>query len=353
MRRSRSVAAGTVLATMALAAALVVPAAGADVLVVSPGQSIQAAIDAAPPGSTVSLTPGTFNENVVIAKNGITLQGAGPSATFLRAPAAPRNTPCDPVEGPGATSAICIIGDVDVATGQVRTPVLNSRVTGLNIDGFSSYGILVIGADGITVDGNVSSNNGAYGVFAIASSRIQFLSNSTNGNVQAGLYIGSSPDANAVVTGNTANGNLGDGILLGVSNDGTVSDNTFSGNCTGIRVVGGPGVGSDWALERNVVDANNRVCPGRSGTGILVLGGHDIVIQGNQANGNQPAGPSSVSGGIRVVSRGSTPPTNVWVVGNTAFNNLPADLVWDQTGTGILFTANQCGTSIPPGLCGS
>jgi hypothetical protein len=177
------------------------------------------------------------------------------------------------------------------------------------------------------------------------------LSNTTNGNVQAGLYIGSSSQARAVVNGNVSNGNLGDGILLGVSNVGSVTNNDFSGNCAGISLVGGPGVGRNWSLSGNVVNRNNRSCPGRSGVGILILAGQNISVQDNTVNGHVASGPSPFRGGIVVTSRGTTPPANVYVRGNRAFDNVPADLVWDQTGTGIIFTANQCGTSIPPGLC--
>ena len=353
MRRmsSGAVRAVLLLSTPVLALPLAAsPAIGAT-LSVGPGQSIQAAIDAAPPGSTIQVAPGTYNENLVVTKDNITLQGAGPGSTLLRPPASPRNTPCDPQEGVGLVSGICIVGDVNFTNGQVNRPVLQSRVAGFDIQNFSSYGILIVGANGPTVEGNVLSNNGAYGVFAIASSAIQYLSNTTNGNVQAGMYIGSSPQAQAVVRGNVSRGNLGDGILLGISNVGSVTDNDFSGNCAGIRVVGGPNVGVNWEISRNVLNGNNRACPGRSGVGILVLGGHNISIQGNTVNGNVASGPSPAQGGIVVVSRGTFPPSNVFVVGNTAFGNLPADLVWDRTGTGIVFAANRCATSIPPGLC--
>lgn len=339
------------IATSILALPLVASPAIGDVVTVSPGQSIQAAIDAAPAGSTINVSPGVYNENLVLTKDGITLQGAGPGSTLLRPPSSPRNTPCDPLEGMGMSSGICMLGDVNFSTGEVSRRVRQTRVTGFDIQSFSSYGILIIAAEATTIDGNVSSNNGAYGVFAIVSTGIQFLSNTTNGNVQAGLYIGSSPQARAVVSGNTSTGNLGDGILLGISNFGTVTNNNFSGNCAGIRVVGGPGVGANWSFRGNQLNANNRACGGRSGVGIVVLGGSNILIQGNTANGNVASGPSAVRGGIVVVRRGATPSSNVYVSNNAAFNNVPVDLFWDQAGSGVVFTGNQCATSSPGGLC--
>ncbi|MGH9277315.1 MAG: right-handed parallel beta-helix repeat-containing protein [Acidimicrobiales bacterium] len=353
MRRTALCALRTAIlfSTGVLALPLAASPAGGALLSVSPGQSIQAAIDAAPPGSTIHVSPGVYNENLLVTKDGITLQGAGPGSTLLRLPASPRATPCDPQEGLGRASGICIVGDVNFSTGEVTRRVPQARVTGFDIQNFSSYGILIIAAEGVTVDGNVSSNNSAYGVFAIDSSGIQFLSNTTNGNVQAGLYIGSSPEARAVVSGNTANGNLGEGILIGISNGGSVTNNNFSGNCVGIRLVGGPGVGVNWALSGNVLNGNNRACLGRSGAGIAVLGGHNISIEANTVNGNVASGPATLRGGIVVTSRGGTPSSNVFVVGNTAFNNVPADLIWDQAGASIVFTRNRCGTAIPPGLC--
>src|SRR5580765_3980574 len=54
------------------------------------GQSIQNAIDGAPTGATVCVGPGTYRENLLIKKDGITLMGAGPENTVLEPPTQPR-----------------------------------------------------------------------------------------------------------------------------------------------------------------------------------------------------------------------------------------------------------------------
>jgi hypothetical protein len=60
---------------------------------------------------------------------------------------------------------------------------------------------------------------------------------------------------------------------------------------------------------------------------MLILAGQNVSIQGNTVNGNVASGPSPVRGGIVVTRRETTPPANVYVRGNRAFNNAPADLV--------------------------
>jgi pectin methylesterase-like acyl-CoA thioesterase len=106
------------LAALALLATAGPASAHASTVVVGPGDSIQAAVDAAVPGQTIVVLRGTYRENVVISKDGITLRGHG---ARLEPPAAPAPNACaDP--GQPATIGICVVGEVNPQTGELLLP---------------------------------------------------------------------------------------------------------------------------------------------------------------------------------------------------------------------------------------
>lgn len=85
---------GRILGLAILAALLLAPVAsahgapnrsGGTPVVLTPGESIQAAIQIASPGSTLHLGPGTFVEQLTINKS-VTLVGAGSGVTILQSP---------------------------------------------------------------------------------------------------------------------------------------------------------------------------------------------------------------------------------------------------------------------------
>ena len=78
-----------VLAVTALPATAGGTAIGAHKVFVSPGHSIQKAINESPPGTIIVLEPGVYRQSVQIRKDRITLQGSGASkeGTVLQPPA--------------------------------------------------------------------------------------------------------------------------------------------------------------------------------------------------------------------------------------------------------------------------
>ena len=110
----------------------------------------------------------------------------------------------------------------------------------------------------------------------------------------------------------------------------------------------------------NRVVRNNKLCPKNDempfdvkGGGILLLGATRTLVAHNRVAGNR--GQEFNSGGIVVLSShaltGGGDPEFDAIVGNRAFRNRPADLIWDGSGTHIRFRHNHCGTSAPAGLC--
>jgi len=86
--------------------------------------SIQAAVNAAAPGDTIFICPGTYNEQVVVTKNNLTIRGAGAGATVLKPSVVVPNSTSLVTPIPVNVSPILLVAG---ATGVI--------VTNLTIDG--------------------------------------------------------------------------------------------------------------------------------------------------------------------------------------------------------------------------
>jgi parallel beta-helix repeat protein len=330
--------------------------AAADTIKVPPGGSIQAAIDQADPGDTIKLAPGTYQESVQIKTDGITLKGAGADESVIEPGAGSGQGFCD---GQG----ICV-ADVDVQD-PTAPPVINNhvadvRIKDLKVQGFAATGVFFFGTRDQRVDDVVAEGNGEYGIAAFETTGGRYWDTVTSGSGEAGLYVGDSENADAVLRDNVATDN-GIGIFIRDAAHGLVEDNRASDNCIGMLFLdtpddpAAPRPNSDWIARDNSVNHNNKACSGEegdsSGIGIAIDGAHRITLVGNTASGNQPSGPTPGSGGIIVLTEPGFPTaTDNLIEHNTAFGNLPFDLLWDQQGTNT-FTGNRCGTSNPDGLC--
>jgi hypothetical protein len=343
---------------------------------VAAGQSIQAAIDAAPSGATVCVGPGTYQENLLIAKDGITLRGAGSGATVLRPPAQPVPVclklffpPVD-FENNGI-NGICV-ADVD-SQGNILRVVNDVRVTGFTIQDFPGVGIVFAGTNRLRADHNVAANNASYGITAFDSTHGQFDYNTTYGSHDAGFYVGNSPNSDFKVRYNTAFADLW-GILVRDSARGRVTDNLLQGSCAGLVFLNTGTISGvhHWLASHNIAAGNNDFCPAGdlpfalTGVGIMIAGGDHIVLRENRVRENQASGDPSIingvplAGGIVVVSTasisvfpgyyGSVSAHNI-VEKNLVLDNRHFDLVYDGLGTGNRFVFNRCESSNPAKLC--
>jgi len=334
------------MALCAAAGALAATAGSAQAatIIVNPGQSIQAAVDAANPGDTVLVRPGNYHEEVLIQKDRIKLQGS--MATISPPPFS--SSPC-------GSAGVCVAGNVDFNTGQIFSYVHGVTVTGFLITGFDDFGIVAFAAFNSIFTNNHTTGNGEYGITAFSSSSTTIANNVTEGSGEAGIYIGDSPDSKASVHDNATMRNAF-GILYRNSGGGFIKHNTVNHNCAGVLAVAdAPGPASAVTIQNNTVFANSSFCftddaGPVSGAGIVLAGADHAVVHGNNVQFNAPSGFSVFNGGIVVVSGGlGTPANHNTIAGNTALNNSP-DLFWDGFGVNT-FANNNCKTSVPSSLC--
>ncbi len=346
---------------MALSSGTAASAWASKTIVVGPGQSIQAAVNAASPGDTVLIEPGVYHQSVQIRTDGITLRGSGafPRGTVLVPPKSFPKTLCNGLFGP---TGVCILAkNVNPKTAAVITRVNDDTVTGMLVTGFPANGVFGYGTNGLTVTRVTATNDGGYGISRFVSSRTLFANDTAIGNDEAGFYVGDSPQADTVVRDDQAYGNQF-GIFIRHARHVLVTDNHVSGNCQGILVLddGQPGGAGNATIVDNSVINNNKFCAknedtpvNTQGGGILLLGATRTLVSHNFVAGNK--GKQFNSGGIvvlsaKALSHGSNPNFDT-ITRNTAFGNRPADLIWDGTGTGVRFRANACGRSVPAGFC--
>ncbi|MGW4891480.1 right-handed parallel beta-helix repeat-containing protein [Kitasatospora sp. NPDC004240] len=342
----------TVLSTLGAA-----PAAHAlgTLHLVQPGESIQQALDAARPGDTVQLLPGTYPGSVRITTSGVTLRGTGPTTVIT-----PRT------DGTGQEDAVCATAGHGLCVAGTEGHRLSDvRIEALTVAGFPKNGVDATETTGMTVRAVHVRDNGQQGIAQEKSVRAVITGNTATRNGQSGVFLantvnhegGALDTEGTVISGNRLTENR-IGVTIRRARTLSVDQNAISGNCGGVFVVGDESVPRAGALtvSRNRVIANNKYCPPTprldhiQGTGILLTGAEDTQVTGNQVRDN--VGASTMSGGI-VLFRSvvGVPNANNSVTGNQLDGNLPADLADRDTGTTNTWARNHCSVSEPAGHC--
>ncbi|MEU5716425.1 right-handed parallel beta-helix repeat-containing protein [Streptomyces sp. NPDC020403] len=346
--------------TVALATALggtAVPstAAGTGGLVVRPGDSIQSAVDAARPGDTVVVLPGTYRESVRITKPGLTLLGTGGRTVIVPAATGTKAAGTCAAAGNG----ICVVGTKGHTVDGVT-------VRSLTVSGFAKSGIWASWTDGLSVHRVNARTNGVWGIAQERSTRGDFRHNTATGNGDAGIFVANSVTEEGGATdtqGTKIRDNELSGNRIGVTarrvRNLLIDGNHMTGNCSGVFVVGDesrPAAGAMTVSNNRIVE-NNRFCAATprlsaiQGSGIVLTGSERTVVRSNVIRGN--VGSTPLSGGILLFKSfvGALNTDNT-ISRNLVRDNQPADLAnRDTSGTGNTFTGNACGTSVPAGLC--
>lgn len=337
------------------------PAAGAadhGVIVVT--GSIQAAVDAAEPGDTIVVPPGTYAGGVVIDKSDITIRGSRAAI----------------IDATGYVYGIRV-GTGQIGVGPDGNPVCPSlalhgiTVDGLTIQHAEDTGVRLIGVDGFRLTHGRYVDNEEYGPFPICSANGLIDFNQVSGTDDAGIYVGD--DTDVTVADNHVTGSA-IGVEIENSLHSVVQNNKTVGNTVGILVVLLPGlpmpVNDDTVIEGNVVDHNNfpNPVPADSGdevgllptgTGILNVGGDHVVITRNSVVGNVSVGVAIIHSPFGPLDpRLEVNPDDNRVRANRILQNghypdpvratTPgADIVYDGTGAGTCFGHNVFGIDFP------
>lgn len=246
------------------------------VVVVSAGQSIQAAVDAAESGTVIKVMPGTYKETVYIDKDNITLSGVIERGEY-------------PIlEGEG------IRNDAVLYSGNGVT------IENLYITHYKGNGIMGQAGNNFIIRNNYVVDTGVYGIFPQLGKNGIVAHNIISGIEDAAIYVGMSDNVDVVY--NEVFASVA-GIEIENSRHALVEGNNVYDNTGGILAFITPGLPiktcGDVIIRNNFVTNNNHenfAIPGSlvsnipSGTGVLVMACDDVVIENNIITGNDSVG---------------------------------------------------------------
>ncbi|WP_030324550.1 right-handed parallel beta-helix repeat-containing protein [Streptomyces flavochromogenes] len=317
------------------------------------GESIQKAVDAAKPGDTIVLSPGTYRESVRITTSNLTLRGSTVFPTVLVPGKAAAADTCA-----GAGHGVCVTGTAD-------RPVEGVTVRSLTLQGFTKNGLWASRTDRLKVHRVTAEKNGTWGIALERSVRSVLTHNVARDNADAGLFVSNTTDTEAgavdargtVISHNRVSGNR-IGVTVRRLRNLTVERNEATGNCAAVFVVGDestPRAGA-MTLRRNNIHDNSKHCPKTprlpflQGSGIVLTGAEETLVAENRIVDN--VGASPLSGGIVLFKSfvGALNERNE-IRDNVVLRNGSADLANRDTGKGNTFRGNTCGVSEPAGMC--
>jgi parallel beta-helix repeat protein len=262
-------------------------------ITVNPGQSIQAAVDAAAPGDTIMVMPGDYKET-----------HPGTAAVRITKPLkllAMSDLPGVKVRilpSPGQNHGILVEpaneGDPDID---------GLEINGFTVEGFSNMGIWLRHVKNFTVENNESINNLENGIFPTLSANGLVKKNVAYGSQDSALWVEGSE--NVRVLQNDLH-NSPTGLEITISKEITVQTNDIHDNTIGVGLYhpSTAGLPQDewpaldfgyWHILDNYVHDNNEANTASEGSetsqlpyggGILLLGVDHVDVQRNQIENN-------------------------------------------------------------------
>lgn len=328
-------------------------------ITVHEGGSIQAAVDAASPGTVILIEPGVYDGEIEVNKADIQLIGKTCLAfekVIIRNP-----------------------GDEDCGI-MVHHGGDGFVLKNVTVQGFEENGVYLEYIENFLLSNVTAIDNKEYGLYPVHSKNGVIENCSATGSSDTGIYVGQSESV--VVRDSKAFGNVNGFEVENCTNIAVLKSHAYD-NVLGILVVLLPGLdvktGTNVLVSQNTVEENNHVNfsePGAgfenvvpSGTGILLVGVDNVKIDHNKVMDNNFTGIATVSTLIVGALAGLPPeafadiepnPDGAEIVNNTLANNgsapppglpLPGvDLLWDGSGTNNCWKNNSFTTSYPSPL---
>ncbi len=262
----------------------------------SDNAKIKQGLDIIDENGTINVAAGTYNEHLVVIKNGVTLKGAKAGVSGLDASRGTDETIVIP-NSPGIT----IGGDNVTVDGLSFTGAIGANGYGIFVDGgdyatlknniiddVSQFGVYLLNSLGSVVSGNAINNTGNHGIYAVGSAGTEILNNN----------IGT-------LSGN--NNINGDGVLLETSNGSVVKGNTIT---------------------------ETKMTAGEIGSGVHILNSSNVTVGGTLAGDKNTI--SNAEWDAVKVTNGS----NILVEGNN-FDNLTRVGVFAKNTNGIVVRGND------------
>lgn len=294
------------------------------VITVSPGQSIQTAVDAARDGDTVFVRVGTYRQHVKVGnKARLRIEGEDTRQTILDG------------TGLGHATGLHVI-HANLAT-----------ISGFTVRGFDGCGIQIESSPAGVVRNNIVANNRTVGIGVHDADHILVEGNIITGNGSSGILLENTRESYVIandVSGNTGNGIDVDGHFAFVTEN-KVEEN----GAHGIRLAGN----GHWAIKNSI--------RGNGGWGICggSDGADDLFVYGNVSGENEQGGLKVFGVGHAVIrnefktNRGqgvACAASDLLIYANMIEQNAKANIHGSSSFTRALVLSNRIITSGAPGI---
>jgi cytochrome c peroxidase len=265
-------------------------AARAKTVTVNPGQSIQAAIDAAKPKDTINVMPGDYTETT-----------PGPAAITINKPLKliAKSKPGQKVRLLPNTGIPGQIHGILVQPANPGDPDIDDlTIQGVTVEGFQNMGIWLKHVKNYTIEGNEAINNLENGIFPTLSANGLVKKNLAYGSQDSALWVEGSENVRVVENELSKSPT---GLEITISKDITVENNNIHDNTIGVGLYHPATAGlpqdewpsfefGSWHIINNHVHHNNVPNTASEGSetaqlpyggGILLLGARNVDVQKN------------------------------------------------------------------------